>query len=141
DGQVVAVNADTGAITPVGRFPGLDSYDYLVAGPGGRPLVASAYGRGVSIWNVDGGKETHLIPGAGVYDVTPDGKAVVGCEPGGAALQVWDAATGKPRFPESAARGHTGNVNALAISRDGRLLVSASSDDGSVRAWNLAGGP
>jgi WD40 repeat protein len=43
-------------------------------------------------------------------------------------------ANGKPLYT---LRGHTGEVNDVAISPDGNLLVSVSSGDRTIRVWDL----
>ena len=64
---------------------------------------------------------------------TPDGKALIGCGPE-KVICLWDAATGKER---GRLEGHRDWVNALALTRDGKTLASASQDR-TVRLWNLA---
>ena len=49
---------------------------------------------------------------------------------------IWDAAAG---VLKTTLQGHTGEVHAVAVSRDGRLAASASSD-GSMRVWEIASG-
>jgi WD40 repeat protein len=53
----------------------------------------------------------------------------------GPTVRVWDAATGKERFPEFT--GHQAGVTALAVSSDGKLV--ASGGDG-IRLWDPATG-
>jgi len=48
-------------------------------------------------------------------------------------IKLWDADNGEPL---AALEGHTGQVNALAFSSDGRRLVSGSTD-GTVRIWDV----
>jgi serine/threonine protein kinase len=60
-------------------------------------------------------------------------------------VKVWDAATGKEKLT---LRGHTGNVTSVAISGDGRRIVSGSNSDrnprvehpGTVKVWDAATG-
>lgn len=66
--------------------------------------------------------KVELPPGAyPVVDVTPDGKtAVIGADDG--LLAVCDLATGRPKFLE----GHTTRIAAVAISPDGKRVISAA---------------
>ncbi|RME76566.1 MAG: hypothetical protein D6784_05530, partial [Chloroflexi bacterium] len=51
-------------------------------------------------------------------------------------VMVWDAQSGRPL---RALEGHTGWVRAVAVSPDGRWIVSGSSDR-TLRAWDLESG-
>ncbi len=51
-------------------------------------------------------------------------------------IKVWDAKTGKPG---KSIVGHSLNVEALATSKDGKFIASAS-DDSTVKIWDLAKG-
>jgi WD40 repeat protein len=103
---------------------------------------------GLSIWDPVAGKEVHAFPNVwGVsFAFSPDGKtaAEIGTgnqdDPHGALLHVWDLATGTPRAPATAERGHLHEVESLAFSHDGRTLVSACTGDRSVRFWDVATG-
>lgn len=78
--------------------------------------------------------------------VSPDGRFVI--SGGGGAnvadstrvsdhgIRVWNVETGQL---ERVLDGHHGDVNALAVTSDGRLLISASGDD-TLAVWDLASG-
>jgi serine/threonine protein kinase/WD40 repeat protein len=64
--------------------------------------------------------------------LSPDGSLLVGGV--GDLIDLWDTATGKRLM---SLRGHDGAVRALAFTADGKTLVSGSSQDSSVRFWNV----
>jgi WD40 repeat protein len=66
----------------------------------------------------------------------PDSRSILGRDVH-YCLQRWDAATGKPLFPELPAPAHL-DVNLLAFGRDGRSLISGCEDGGLFRRWDLA---
>src|SRR5262249_59288213 len=66
---------------------------------------------------------------------SPDGKALAGVSR--SALQLWDAATGRPLLPRP---GHTAGVDTLAFTPDGRRLVTTSHEGNSARLWDVATG-
>ena len=65
---------------------------------------------------------------------TADGRSLIGA--GNHEIAFWDPATGEQ---QRVLRGHTDRVDALAISRDGRTLVSGSYDH-LVKVWDVASG-
>ena len=75
-----------------------------------------------------------LTAGDAVFAVaaTADGKKVF---TGGAGQQMlsWNLAT--PQQPERKFAGHTGAINAIAVSGNGALLASAGEDE-VIRFWN-----
>jgi WD40 repeat protein len=87
--------------------------------PSGKRLGQFAIPDGVKVWSA-----TFLTDG---------NVRAAGIEQG--SLMVWDVPSGKVMTPTG---GHRGAVVSLAYSRDGKMLLSASSD--SVRRWNAATG-
>ena len=63
---------------------------------------------------------------------SPDGKHIAGGNDGISVFYIWELETG-----EEICRlvGHTGRVEAVTFSRDGRLAISGS-NDGTIRIWN-----
>ena len=74
---------------------------------------------------------THVI-----HDLAyaPDGNTLVSCA-GDGTVKAWDVATGNV---QRAFAGHTGRVEAVAFTRDGRTMVTAG--DSTVRVWDLRTG-
>ena len=121
--------------------------------PDGR-LLASADANGtIRLWNLPAGTAAggpipagSAAPGGGVSEVAfiPTGKdlATAGS---GKGLRWWDPVTGQAlASPLRAAPGPHDSVNAMAFSKDGRLVAISGEDtasgDGFLRLWNLATG-
>ncbi len=64
-----------------------------------------------------------------------DGRRIASANFDGHTVSLWDAETGKELYRFA---GHTDWVYAVAISADGRFLVSGGSDK-SVRVWRVPG--
>ncbi|WP_346044522.1 WD40 repeat domain-containing serine/threonine protein kinase [Actinomadura chokoriensis] len=102
---------------------------------------AAIRGGGVELWDLERGRRLPgppRRPGAVAVAVSGDGRRVaVGHARG--MIQVWEA--GGPLV--ATLDGHTGPVTSLALGEDGRTALSASlgfHHDGTVRAWDVAGG-
>jgi RNA polymerase sigma factor (sigma-70 family) len=94
--------------------------------------------RSMRVWDVTTGKRLpHLerphIPDCVLFSA--DGRTMVTAERG-RAIHLWETATGKQR---GTLHGHvSGGVGALALSADGRILVSGGYDS-QVLVWDLTG--
>jgi WD40 repeat protein len=68
--------------------------------------------------------------------VTADGQRIVSSGGGDGTVRVWDLASGRP---ERTLEGHTGPVQAVAVTADSQRMVSGGNDN-TVRVWDLASG-
>ena len=116
--------------------------------PDGKRLLSASFDGTVRLWDLATGKELKKFDGPGNFvesvSFTPDGKRAV-CSYGPAAvaavynedprcsLKLWDLSSGKEikQF-----KGHTAPILCLAVSSDGRRLISGSAD-GSMRLWEM----
>ena len=124
--------------------------------PDGSFIVSAAYDRRVRIWDAATGAIRHVLLGHtdGVTDcaVSADGSFIVTSSLD-ESLRIWDTGNWTVRQTLSAQwqderggwlvrrtpAGHTAAVWACAISPDGRLIASASSDQ-TVKIWDVATG-
>ncbi|MEU7894124.1 helix-turn-helix domain-containing protein [Nonomuraea sp. NPDC049152] len=110
--------------------------------PDGRTLATAADDTMVRLWDVATGQLTGrpLVgrPGHRIRAVafSPDGRTVAaGGREGGGVLLAWDIATRRPAG--AALTGHTGWITDIQFGSDGRTLASTSSDDSTVRLWDM----
>ncbi|HJZ90624.1 MAG TPA: protein kinase [Gemmataceae bacterium] len=103
----------------------------------GTLLASAGIDNLVRIWEVKTGKERYRIKVSNpAYRMafSPDGTRLAAAV--GAQIRFFDAGSGTDLFTLS---GHRGTVRALALSADGRWLVSGGTD-GLVKLWDLATG-
>jgi WD40 repeat protein/serine/threonine protein kinase len=72
----------------------------------------------------------------GMNSLSKDGKTLAACGEWNGAVQIYDAQTGKPRFPVV---GHPEQLEGVAFSPDGKWLASAGRE-ARIGIWNLATG-
>jgi WD40 repeat protein len=122
-----------------GRVPLAKSVGSIAVSPDGVRIAAGTLFvsslRGMSIWDVATGREILTAPET-LFAFSPDGKWCAGKDADGKTVALWDAHTFRP---VAHWQGHAGEINAVAFSRDGSRLVSASSDH-TVRLWDTATG-
>jgi WD40 repeat protein len=120
----------------------------VAVSPDGRQLLSGSFDGTMRLWDLQTGKELRRFDGPGHFveavGFTSDGQRAI-CSYGPriieavydddprCSLRLWDLATGKElkQF-----KGHTAPVLSLALSGDGRFLVSGSADN-TMRLWQV----
>jgi WD40 repeat protein len=107
---------------------------------GTRAIAANSAGN-IMVWDTRSGNKIRQFATGGILNnhavaFSPDGKSVVLPCTQMDTLHLWDIESGEHLATFA---GDDGNVNAVAFSRDGALLVSGSSDK-TVRLWNAETG-
>jgi WD40 repeat protein len=120
----------------------------LAISPDGKQLLSGSFDGTMRLWDFPSGKEIKRFEGPGNFvesvAFTPSGKTAI-CSYGPrvaeaiydsdprCSLRLWDLATGKElkQF-----KGHSAPILSLALSANGRVLVSGSADN-TMRSWRL----
>ncbi|MFO1096567.1 MAG: protein kinase [Planctomycetaceae bacterium] len=102
-------------------------------------LFAAAFERHINVARFDSQEHMCTLPKSALHRhllafVLGDDVLVVGAE---RTARTYDTRTGRIR---TEFLGHQGDINGLAVSRDGKTLVTVSGEDGTVRLWHLATG-
>ncbi len=126
-----------------------ESFRSVAFSPDGKRLAAGGASGALWVWDVASGRPSRLHINSGGSTLSavcfsPDGLQVAADGATDHRVRVWNAATGRQA---NALTGHTGAVHSIAISPDGRRLVSAAREGPAtaprgfrrrVRLWELA---
>jgi len=115
--------------------------------PDGKKVISGSADNTIKVWDLETGQQllnlTEHKEGVNALAVTPDGKKIVsgagkstawaGWTSSDNTIKVWDLETGQELFTLD---GHTAMINAVAVTPDGKKVISASSD-ASLKIWDL----
>jgi WD40 repeat protein len=145
DGGLVATGSkDTLRLWDAATGKQLSSHDFhtqdivsLDFAPDGKTLASGSKDRTAILWDMTTKKERATLkghPGEVVVKFAPDGKTVYTGSPGGPAVKLWDAATGKELHAFETNRS---GVQFFVTSSEGNVLAVLCRD-GNVKLWNVA---
>ncbi|MBI2900872.1 MAG: WD40 repeat domain-containing protein [Planctomycetes bacterium] len=110
----------------------------VVFHPDGRRLASGSWDRSIRIWDVKSGtclRSWTLKDHVSDLEFHPQGKWLASADHDSNTATLWDPASGKRVLTIA---GHEANVNAVAVSSDGRLLATGSGN-GTIAMWDVGG--
>jgi eukaryotic-like serine/threonine-protein kinase len=154
DATVKLTNLKTGEVVRTIATPGRLTWSTAYSPDGSKLAVQSEIhgvdkGSSVLLYDPNTGAELYRLAENAAEGIAPwrtyslplfapDGKSLfVVTDDQEVAIRIYDVATGLAR--SQVFRGHTGRIKSLAITKNGRRLLSASMD-GTVRLWDVASG-
>ena len=132
----------------------------------GKTVVSGSYDKTIKIWDMQSGESLHTLTGhsydIGSLAISPDGKTIVSGGSWDNTIKIWDMQNGEclDTFPSILdtleGHGHSRRVNSVAISPDGKTIVSGGggtvkvinsdrktivnrSDDSTIKLWDIRG--
>lgn len=107
----------------------------VVFSPDGKTLVSGGSDATIRSWSIETSKQIGILrghtQGLSALTYTPDGHSLVSAS---TSVKVWDA---PPHRSNNVITGDGGWVNSIAISPDGKLLVTLDSDTLALKLWNI----
>jgi WD40 repeat protein len=101
--------------------------------PDGRLGISGSQDSTFRVWDLKAEKELRCFQGHGSAVFLPDSHHILSWGGNDRALRLWDVDTGARLW---CSLDHTGGVEAVGLSRDGRYVLCGSGD-GTVRLWRL----
>ncbi len=103
----------------------------------GQKIITAANDHTIKIWDASSGQEILSLPVNVLSDVlaiTPDGQQILATS--GSDLELWEISTG---VKLRTLKGHLDRVMGVAVTPDGKTIVSGASD-GIYNVWNFSSG-
>ena len=123
---------------PIVDLPALtavsETYNARTVSPGGGPApVRDTDRRSIAAWLKQQSDTPGRLPAADLLALTPDGSKLISSSSRDNTIKMWELPTGRPLGELG---GHSGHVESLMVSGNGRILASGSWD-GTIKLWDL----